>query len=167
MNEELTVPTNVTLTAEEFKLVHNGLCNLRVANEYLSGVLNDSIMSRLMDAQGKIQAGLKGAYNQDDKDYTEKSEHYDAVAAERGFQTVWSIYTVTDLRQPHKYEGAKNLVYRTHWGTGEILVPIDGDSWVDLWAAADKAIKDSGDSHHVYIEGFKVEGDNLELRAGS
>lgn len=161
------MPTTITLTPEEFKLIHNGLCSLRSTTESLSNVLNEKIVDRLLSAQNSIALGLKGAYKQDDEDYTEKSEHYDAIRNDREFKSIWSIYSVSDLLQPHKYPDAKNVVYRTHWGVGTVVVPIGGQSWVDLWAAAEQAINHSGDSHHIYIEKFNLDGDNLELHTGS
>ena len=159
--------TSVTLTAEEFKLIHNGLCGLRSTTEILSNVLNTKVLDRLLAAQKNIEVGFKNAYKQEDQDYTEKSDHYEAIKADRGFKSDWSVFSVADLLQPHKYTGTKNLIYRSHWGAGEIVVPVEGQSWVDLWTAADKAINASGDDHHIFVEGFKVEGDNLELRTGS
>ena len=49
-----------------------------------------------------------------------------------------------------------------------VAVPIDGNTWGDLYKAADSAIKLSNDDHHIYIEDFKMlENGDIELITGS
>jgi hypothetical protein len=49
-----------------------------------------------------------------------------------------------------------------------VVVEIAGNTWLDLWQAADTAIRKSGDSHHTFIEGFHMNKQGqLELSTGS
>lgn len=67
------------------------------------------------------------------------------------------------------FPDAEYVEYINNWGN-QVAVKIGGDrTWQDLYNAADIAIRESGDSHHVFIERF-VETDNvrfLELWTGS
>ncbi len=96
-------------------------------------------------------------------------EYWDAVEDENDFQSVWCLKEVgKDFDRPHTYPGATTVVYRNHWGQGgEVRVAIQGVTWLDLYRAADQAIRESGDCHHVFIEAFDVEGNTLVLWTGS
>lgn len=85
-----------------------------------------------------------------------------------GFVSMWSIYDgVNDPSEPSPYE-ARTMAYNNNWGEPvEVPLPQGKLTWLDLWRAADKCIKDSGDTHHVFIEGFRKNGGILELVTGS
>lgn len=54
--------------------------------------------------------------------------------------------------ESHVIEAVRSLVSQ-----GRIIeIPIDGPRWLDLYIAADKAIAESGDDHHRFIEDFRV-----------
>jgi hypothetical protein len=146
---------DVTLTANEFKQIHNTLW----AMQY-DGMAAD------VGAE-KIRAALKGAYDQEDADFKRKREHYDSVMTDIGLDAVWSVFEVKDLNEPHPFEGVKEVVYRNHWGERTVRVPIYGRSWVSLYVAANAAIRDSGDDHHIFIEHFDRREDSLVLHTGS
>ena len=147
-----------TLTAEEFKQVHNGVCKLSAAINAVEDVLHPSLLKELLRAQTEITDGLKGAYEQDNEAFDNKSEHYTEMRYTMGLKSIWSIYEVEELGETHKFgDGVIQLAYRDHWGNnGPVFVEVKGNTWVDLYEAADEAIRASGDEHHVYIEEFRV-----------
>lgn len=149
-----------TLTSEEFKILHNTLCDL--------DRIQDSRVQSLVERIRK--EALKGAYAQDNSAFDRKWEHYHRVREEYGLQTTWSVYEVEDLFQQHAYPGAAYVIYDQHWGDGEVVRAIDGNTWVDLYRAADAAILASGDGHHTFIEAFEPVADkphHLRLTTGS
>lgn len=159
-----------TLTAEEFKDLHNAKCELHGIMQTMDGVVHPSLQTRFEKALAKINAALKHAYELDDAVIEAKSEHYNAVAAEHRFDTIWSMDEVSDLNAKHPYAGATHVHYSQHWGQATVLVPIEGDTWVDLWKAAEKAIQESSDNHHIFIENFKPfdnQPEFLNLSTGS
>jgi hypothetical protein len=156
-----------TLTAEEFKQIHNALCELRGISSSLEETIHPAMLSKLQSAVGEITKGLKGAYVQDDRAYTSKTEHFEKVQEELGVSAIWSMYEVDDLNAPHPFEGAKEVVYRSHWGPKPVHVAINGLTWAALYVAADAVIRDSGDTHHIFIEHFARSGDSLILSTGS
>lgn len=146
---------NPTLTAEEFKTVHNALWELDNVTRQLEDILKPELYAKLARAASTIRRGLAGAYDQDSQAFERKSDHYDRIRNELGLGTSWSIYEVNDLSERHPFEGADRVVYRDHWGDKPVQASINGLSWAALYVAADACIRDSGDGHHAFIEHFR------------
>jgi hypothetical protein len=156
--------TSVTLEADEFRDLHNALCELRSyrAERQRTGKTLDQIIDRM-------ERSLAGAYRQEDEDFQRKHTHYEIVGRDLNLvSSIWSLMEVTDLTQPHVWPSATHVIYDRHWGT-PVTVEIQGKSWADLWKAADQAILLSGDRHHVYVEHFQPTDRNgyLALTTGS
>lgn len=162
---------NPTLTVEEFRSVHNGLCDLRAACERLEDVLAPHLYNLLLQARDQIRDGLQGAYDQDERDFVAKQKHYDQVKKELGItDSAWSDFSVENMSDRHPFEGADRVVYRSHWGPKPVSSSINGLSWSALWRAADACIRDSGDSHHIFIEAITPDPEDprtLLLSTGS
>lgn len=160
----------VTLHSEDFKTVHNTLCDLRSVQQRLTGILNQDLADQLHKVVKGFEKGLADAYRQDSAAFDTKSDHYEQIREGRNFRTIWSVYEVSDLTAAHPYVGATHVCYDTHWGSEDVWMPINGDRWVDLYDAADRCIRRSGDDHHVFIEGFDPVADQpqtLRLTTGS
>ena len=147
--------TDVTIKADDFKAIHNALWSLQYGN----GDLNAQVEV--------IRNALKDAYEQDRKASDDLYNHYLTVKTDLGLDAIWSMYEVKDLNERHTYKNAKTMTYKDNWGGDAFSVPINGFTWAALYVAANAAIRDSGDSHHCYIEGFRQVGDTLELVTGS
>jgi hypothetical protein len=162
---------NPTLTAEEFKTIHNGLCELESAVRRLEQVINPELYKRLAHGASEIRQGLARAYQEDNTIMDRKWTHYQDVGQQLGMDdTVWSVYQVDNLADRHPYEGADRVVYRNHWGKNPVSCSINGLTWSALWIAANACIRDSGDDHHVFIEDFKPDAEDprtLILSTGS
>lgn len=160
-----------TLTAEEFKIVHNGLCELRGVYESIQSVVREPISDRMASAIREIEKGLSNAYEQEDKAFDDKYEHYNDVRSQLGLDnSVWSVYEVDNLANRHPFEGADRIVYKDHWGKRPVSCSVHGGTWAALYVAANACIRDSGDGHHIYIEQFTPDKDDprtLILSTGS
>jgi len=141
------------LTAQEFKDLHNGLCEVRNVFRSMEGVVSQNLLGRAEDAWKLIEKALANAYAADEKIAAKRDSHYNEISDKNDFKTIWSVHEVSDLNAPFAGAATK-LAYRDHWGASEVVVPINGNTWVDLWRAAEAAIKQSGDTHHVFIEAF-------------
>ena len=142
---------NPTLTAEEFKTIHNALCQIRNVRDDIASVVREEITERLEKAIAEMEKGLANAYKQDDEVFNTRNKHYTQVQDAQGLASVWSLYEVANLYAMHPHAGATKIKY------GDQYTPIGTDSglsWIDMWIAADDAIKSSGDSHHIFIEAF-------------
>ena len=154
--------TDVTLKADDFKAIHNALWSLQYGN----GDLNAQVEV--------IREALKDAYEQDRKTSDELYAHYKSVKNDLGLGAIWAMYEVKDLNESHPYKGIKTVTYKDHFGEtedgediGPVVVKVNGFTWASLYVAANAAIRDSGDKHHVYIENFHKVGDTLVLTTGS
>ena len=160
---------NPTLTAEEFKTIHNALCSLGAIQLKLEAVLNKDLYNELATATNQIRHGLVSAYEQDNKAFESKNDYYSQVRQELGLSAVWSIYEVDNLSDRHPFEGVTKVVYRAY-GSGDHEVAINGGTWAALYVAANALIRDSGDAHHTFIEGFEqssINSDVLFMSTGS
>jgi len=155
---------NPTLTAEEFKTVHNGLCELDSAIQRLEEVINPELYQRLAKGLSEVRRGLDRAYAEDREAGDRKWNHYQDVGQQLGMDdTVWSVYEVSNLSDRHPYEGADCVVYKDHWGSKMVSCPINGSTWAALWIAANACIRDSSDDHHIFIEGFRQDAEDPRL----
>ena len=160
----------VTLKGSDFKTVHNTLCELRSIQERLTGVLSEQLAEQLHSVVKNFEQGLADAYAQDHAAFEDKMDYYESVREQEQFKSIWSIFEVKDLGQPHPYAAAAEICYRDHWGADAVYETITGPTWRDLWAAADRCIRRSGDGHHVFIESFEPVADQphqLRLTTGS
>lgn len=149
---------NPTLTAEEFKTIHNALCSLDSIN-------NDKVAKLVEEMRG----ALANAYEQDNTAFETKFDYYSSVRNELGLTAVWSMYEVDNLSERHPFEGATKLIYRAY-GAGDQIVEINGSTWASLYVAANALIRDSGNENHIYIENFQqssINPDILLLSTGS
>lgn len=162
---------NPTLTAEEFKTIHNALWELDGVKQELESVLHKDLYIKLARVANDIRKGLSSAYEQDSQAFERKSDHYADIRKELGLSAEWCMYEADNLSECHPYQGATTVIYTDHWGDKDaVRVPINGLTWAALYVAANAAIRDSGDTHHTYIENFKPSKDNaaiLVLTTGS
>lgn len=162
----------ITLTRQDWREVHNALCHAEQEAGQLFSVLKDG--GRAQAAIEAIRAALKPAYEQDDAASDRQWGYFDQVKSSNKFRAVWSLYNETDVGSfdlPHPFQGATHVYYDCHWGDhGAQDIVIGGDTWLDLYRAADIAIRQSGDGHHVFIESFHPSEDKpgrLNLSTGS
>jgi hypothetical protein len=141
---------SVTLTADEFKTLHNALWSLQYGN----GDVTEQVEI--------IRGALSGAYDQEREDSDRRYDHYSQVRKELGLDAVWSMYEVDNLSERHPFEGVKKVIYSA-FGSGDHEVAINGSTWAALYVAGNALIRDSGDQHHIYIEGFKRSSINPEI----
>jgi hypothetical protein len=162
---------NPTLTADEFKTIHNAVCDLDSLVGRLEEVLRPELYEKLVQARNAIRTGLASAYDQDDQAFSEKSRHFTAVQGEEKFKATWSLYEIDDLDAEHPYPADSFVTYKNHWGeNGPVHCAVYGRTWRDLYRAADNCIRLSGDEHHVFIESFVPDAEDphtLVLSTGS
>lgn len=153
-----------TLTTEEFKTIHNAVCNLDSICHQLEDILKPELYLKLGKARNGIRDGLAGAYEQDHEAFSRKSRHYDEVKEQLDIRgSEWSLFEVDALNERHTFEGATVVVYKDHWGGKPVSAAINGSTWQALWIAANACIRDSGDEHHVFIEQFRQSKENPEV----
>ena len=151
----------VTLEANDFKTIHNTLCDLR---SLARGAHRRTVTAEEIEQViAKFEAGLKDAYEQDEAAFDDKMGYFRQFQDANDFEAIWSLYElpVGCFEQPHPYPSDAFVVY------GKGHVPVLGPTWGDVYRAADCAIRNSGDFHHIFIEGFEVKGNELHMYTGS
>jgi hypothetical protein len=123
---------NPTLTTDEFKNIHNALCDLDSLSHSLEEILKPEKFIQLQKAKTAIRQALKRAYDEDNRLFTERSDLCDEVRSECHFNSFWSMYEVDDFYAKHPFKGAEFVVYNDHWGNGPAKAAIPGDRWIDL-----------------------------------
>ncbi len=160
----------VVLKAEDFRTVHNTLCELREVEMRLNEVISESLAQQLHRVIKGFEQGLSDAYAQDSAQFDSKMDYYSEFQRDNGLRSIWSIYElpIHGFLHEHPYPSDAFVVYTQHWGEGRKHYPVQGTTWADLYRAADAAIRDSGDDHHIFIEHFKLKnGNELHLSTGS
>lgn len=154
----------VTLRGEDFRTLHNTLCDLRnLVKRMEESMIKTSEFDRIIKG---LEMGLKNAYDQDEDAFDRKHEYYGRFREDNGLLAIWSVYNLQEhgFLELHPWQGASILVYHGH------TVKIQGPTWGDLYRAADEVMNLSEDDHHIFIEGFERYGqDNsmLQLSTGS
>jgi hypothetical protein len=153
----------VTLRGEDFKTVHNTLCELREIEQRLNTVLSADMVERLHHVIRGFEQGLKNAYEQDEASFDDKMDYYGQFQTDNGLAAIWSIYElpIHGFLFDHPYPSDSFVVYHGHH------VPVYGCTWGDVYRAADRCIRLSDDQHHIFIEHFELVGNELRLTTGS
>jgi hypothetical protein len=95
--------------------------------------------------------------DEDDQAMVANSEAWNHIRTEHNLRSIWQILAAPDLNAPHNFPGVPQLIYREHDGVShegrpqEIIVAVQGQTWLDLWRACDQAIYHSQDSVHMVI----------------
>lgn len=158
----------VTLAGDDFRTVHNTLCELRsLARAMNQRMVKIEEVERIIES---FEQGLANAYAQDNMQFEDKMDYYSSFKRENGLDSIWSVYElpVHGFLSAHPYLSDSFVVYRNHWGENKDKhYPVLGSTWGDVYRAADLAIRESGDAHHIFIEGFEVKGNELHMYTGS
>jgi len=94
-----------------------------------------------------VQDLFKEHQEKEDKKYVDKSKMFDKIRDDNSFSSIWSIYKVDDINSIFGY--VQEVEYLTC-----VEIVAKEVTWLELWAIAERLMKQSGDSHHVFIEGF-------------
>ena len=152
---------DVTLKGKDFSTIHTALCDLRIFADKLSR----ADAQELHGIGAEFEDGLRDAWRQDNDHLDQRMGNWHGVQDQSGLRSIWSIYSVASCNDPHPHSGARELMYNRHWGAEPVKVSIQGNTYLDLYRAADVAIAQSGDRHHVFIEDFQDLGEGvLELQ---
>jgi hypothetical protein len=143
----------VTLKGEDFKVLHNTLWEL--------GNINDDRVQALVERIRTV--ALKDAYAQDNDQFESKMDYYREFQRDNGLETIWSIYElpVHGFLRDHPFPSDAFVVYKDEH------CAIWGQTWADVYRAADQCIRNSGDLHHCFIENFELWGKEVRLTTGS
>lgn len=143
----------------EIKVTQEGLeklMNLQYKFHSLEAKLehmSPQVKAEFAELYGAVKDLFKAHREEEDKAYSLKSEVLDKIQEEHGFQSIWSMSEVSDMNAVFGYVEAVEYEGNTEVVGTEV-------TWLQLWAIADRLIKQSGDFHHIFVENFhKKTGD--------
>jgi hypothetical protein len=141
-----------SMTPNEVKVIHNGLCDLTTAINELEDIIHPTLMKQLREAKCSIAKGFKPIRDQADKEFDDKANLFDQIKMKNKFSSVWSIYEVDNIYGYSDITVGEDaaLVYQNV----SVRLPAGQLTWFELWKAADEAITMSQDDHHLFIESF-------------
>ena len=151
----------VTLRGEDFKIIHNTLCDLRgLVSRMEQSMIKTQEFDRIIEG---FQMGLRDAYDQDNSSFDLKMDYYREFQQDNGLEAIWSIYElpVHGFLKDHPFPSDAFVVYKDQH------CAVYGQTWADVYRAADQCIRNSGDLHHIFIENFELWGKELRLTTGS
>ena len=151
----------VTLRGEDFKIIHNTLCDLRnLVSRMEQSMIKTAEFDRIIEG---FQMGLADAYEQDTATFDSKMDYYGDFQRENGLAAIWSVYElpIHGFLSDHPFPSDAFVVYK-----GQHCA-IYGQTWADVYRAADQCIRNSGDLHHIFIEHFELVGKEVRLTTGS
>lgn len=151
----------VTLRGEDFKTLHNTLCDLRnLVSRMEQSMIKTAEFDRIIEG---FQMGLKDAYDQDTATFDSKMDYYGQFQRENGLAAIWSVYElpIHGFLFDHPFPSDAFVVYKDQH------CAIYGQTWADVYRAADQCIRNSGDLHHIFIENFELWGKEVRLTTGS
>jgi hypothetical protein len=151
----------VTLRGEDFKIIHNTLCDLRnLVSRMEQSMIKTSEFDRIIEG---FQMGLKDAYEQDTATFDSKMDYYGDFQRQNGLAAIWSVYElpIHGFLSDHPFPSDAFVVYKDQH------CAIYGETWADVYRAADQCIRNSGDLHHIFIENFELWGKEIRLTTGS
>lgn len=156
----------IELNKSQWRDVHNALCTVERQTQHIFDMLKHG--TELNDAVAALRAALMPAYEQEQEQWDQRFTYCDNVKLLNGFDAIWSAEDV-DFGEPHPFAADAVIRYTAHWGDiKDRRYPVAGPTWLDVYRAADQAIRESGDGHHVFIEGFQPQADNtVTLHTGS
>jgi len=95
-------------------------------------------------------------------------EYFDTYKRACGFKAIWSIFH-EDVKFGNEHPFGDNVivVYQPYGDSNVQKVKVLNNRWGDVYNAADRAICQSGNLHHIFIEGFEQKGNELHLSVGS
>lgn len=158
---------DVVLTDKEFIQAWNAELALRHEIDQMEEMLARPIIERLRKAQNQMRNALARAMKARDDEQDNRRKHYESMQKILKVGSIWSMYEVAYLEDKLPYN-ATDLEYQ---GLSKDISHCK--TWLDLWEVADELMTESGDDHHIFIEGFhEVDsgtgtGKVLELQTGS
>ena len=117
-----------------------------------------------------------------DRQFNARMNYFNSLQTVYDYDSVWSMYEIEDINDtvPFENQVGRRIAYQyirddatceeiyndlennTKSSFAEVSTTCCGDTWQDMWRAAEQLIKLSG-THHRYIEDFEMLADGSWL----
>lgn len=130
------------------------------------GMSRDAAIYGLIVA-GKAHLNLESFLSPDRQAYSMRQDRLDALRLAHRFVGRWSCHHEKIPEAAHP--GIKRVRLKTRLEDDNFTTwrhfdsEVNGDLWIDVWAACDRAIRQAGDMGPLYIEGLDPDPDDSEM----
>lgn len=168
----MTTYQNVALTEGNIQLLESVYPKLHSLINRLTPVVSSAILDDLNEISHIMQEAFANRWKEEEDEFDLIYEKLSKIADENNFMTTWSIDEVTpeDMDKPFSKKAVKGITYESWGETQNVEFGSKGKkmTWLDMWKEADKLIRQSGDTDHVFIEDFvEQESGYYDLVTGS
>lgn len=173
-NKALLGTLVLQLLDDDYGISNDAYMTLQELCESIDPVIMNSICHRVRSTDNRTY--LKSIDDDDDQKSISPSvlnqiNHFNAIKnanADTLQISIWSVSNILNINEIAFSGVGMDLVYICNFGTTcQITLP-ENPTWLDMWKAADLAIRTSGDLHHIYIEQFRrLDDATIELITGS
>jgi hypothetical protein len=152
----IIMSNGIVITREQQRDLHNARCYFHQFEERYGDILGQRVIDDFRRAYKLLCSAHDPILDEETSRWDRRNEHFTKVQREHRFKTVWSIYDIERLDEalPSKYLDITHVQYYNQLVAVERRDGTTGFDWLDLWIAAEKAINQSNDSHHIFVEGF-------------
>lgn len=163
----------IGITREQQRDLHNARCYFEQWLQRYEDVLGQIVIDDFKKAYKLLAVAHDPIREQEDARWENRNNHYEAMRQYFKFKTIWSDYSIERLDEelPPERLDITHVKYYNQLVAVESRPEIGRLDWLAVWAAADKAIIGSGDSHHIFVEGIRKNVNDpegvYELNVGS
>lgn len=143
---------------EKLETIYPKLCSLFSTLEHF---VSQSILDELGDIKNIVNDVFNERWTHEEDEFEDNYKKLNEIADQNNFMSIWSVDEVLpeDMDTPFSKDLVKSIRYE--YGEGQEVMIFDGDgenfTWLQAWKYADQLIRQSGDTHHMFIEDFKEE----------
>lgn len=138
--------SEIIVTQESLKKLMNLQYKFHSLSQKLEH-MSPQIQAEFAELQGAVKEVFKPHREREAEVESLRMKMLEKIQDEHGFSTIWSISEIDDMNASFGY--VESVEY-----LGYIEIIGKDVTWLELWATAERLIKQSGDSHHIFIENF-------------
>lgn len=147
---------DIVINRNQQRDLHNARCYFQSFADKYADILGKRVITDFYHAFECFKQAHDPIREEENQRMDRRYKHYEAMRSYFSYHSVWSIYEVERLDNslPSNYLDITHVKYYNQLVKVEKREGAVGLDWLALWAAAEKAILLSNDTHHIFIEGF-------------
>ena len=148
--------TQVTIPKEQLQKLMDLFPDMSTLQQDLKAVVNNDIMKRLNKIKETMNEVFTPFFEEEENEIKKDSDALGKLIDENNFKTMWSVSEVPATMMNDKTGfKVKKITYQS-WGDPQEVVFAKARqlTWLEMWKEADKLVRLSGDTHHIFVEMF-------------
>lgn len=132
---------------------------------------HEKFVSQIENTSSVINVAFKKYREKEEDLFDNKMDGFRKIQEKNKLSSVWSEYDISpkDMKKPFSDKPVESLSYES-WGPTQTIKHGKIATWFDMWKLADQIMRQSGDTHHIFIEAFvedKKKPGHFKLVTGS